>query len=217
MKLLVLLVSHEMNPDYLSNIQILHEYLINDPTIDQVDYCGISNTDDFSNYEHIILFKYKSINTKRQLSKVCDFISEINATENKLDYDWYLKFRPDFKLLGPISFESLSDRGIHARARAYRGPKRIQYGMSVNGEGIHKNVGSCAFDPVESELVLDDCVYLFHNNVITMGAFEPIQSDHLENEWFHTNIWNGRNIPLNIIGINTICLKYDTSPGHINM
>ena len=50
----------------------------------EVEYCGISYQDEFHNYESIISFKYKIINTKRQLSKICDFITDYKA---ELYYD----------------------------------------------------------------------------------------------------------------------------------
>lgn len=219
MKILVMLAAHEMNPLYISNIEILNNYLNNNKSENNiVDYCGISNTDDFSNYESIIKFKYKIINQKRALSKVCDFITKMTefGCKNKLDYDWYIKMRPDFKLLEPINFDILSDSSINARARVYRGPQRVKYGMSINGKGAHSNVGCCYYDNSEKELILDDCVYIFHNNIIQFGAFDPINSDGHEDEWFHTGIWRSRYISLKLIGINTICLKHDLEPGHVN-
>jgi hypothetical protein len=229
MKILIIIASHEMNKEYRSNIEILNNFIrssispgpndnisteLSNSDI-QIDYCGISNNDDFINYENIIEFKFKIINSKRQLSKVCDFITEMY---NKLDYDWYLKVRPDFKFLGPIDFNMMSENSINARARQYRGPKKIKYGMSVNGKGIHKNIGSCFYDEVERELILDDCVYIFHKNVVEKGAFNKIaNTQNIENEWFHTHIWQSRGISLNLVGINAICLKYDLEPGDVNL
>ena len=139
-------------------------------------------------------------------------------TENdKQYYDWYIKTRPDFKLLEPINFHILSNISINARVRVYRGPKRVKYGMSVNGEGDHKHIGDCYYDDYEKTVIMDDCVYIFSNKVVKMGAFNPINSDGLENEWFHTAVWNSRSIPLNLIGINAICLKYDLTAGSVNM
>jgi hypothetical protein len=213
MKILVIIAGHEMNREYVGNIELLNNFLKQDQD-NTVDYCGISNTDDFINYEDIIEFKYKVINQKRQLSKVCDFISD---TYDKLDYDWYIKVRPDFKFLEPINFNSMKNNAINARVRDYIGPKRIKYGMSVNGEGIHRNVGACVYSEVESRVILDDCIYIFDNNVVRRGAFNRIDTDNLENEWFHTSLWSSRGIELNIVGINTICLKYDLSCGSVNM
>ena len=81
MKLLVLLCSHEMDPQWINNIILLRDYM----TDMDVDYCGISNQDDFHHYESILSFKYKVINPNRQLTKVCDFISN-----TVLNYDCLL-------------------------------------------------------------------------------------------------------------------------------
>jgi hypothetical protein len=149
MKILVIICSQEMNINNSENIEILNNYLINIEN-STIDYCGISSNNDFNNYENIISFKYKIINTKRQLSKICDFITE---NKNNLDYDWYIKIRPDLKLLENINFSMLSDTAINARARFYRGPKQIEYGMSINGEGGFKDVGDCYFDTIEKEII----------------------------------------------------------------
>jgi hypothetical protein len=88
----------------------------------QVEYCGISNQNDFHTYEAIIPFKYTLINTKQQFSKLCDFITDYKS---ELDYDWYMKIRPDINLLEQIPFNTLLDRAINARARVYFGPKKL--------------------------------------------------------------------------------------------
>jgi hypothetical protein len=181
----------------------------------EYDYCGISGENDFDIYETIIHFKYKIINTKKQLSKICDFITEYKS---ELDYDWYMKIRPEIKLLDNIDFHTLSDNAINARARVYNGPKKIEYGISVNGEGCWKNVGDCHYADNEHNIVIDDMLYIFHNNIIQNNAFEIIPtSDNHEHEWVHTNLFNERKIRLNVIGINLCMTKYDCFSGNINM
>jgi hypothetical protein len=138
MRILVILCSHEMNINNINNVKILDNYLNKKNYI--VEYCGISNNDDFSNYESIITFKYKIINTKYQLSKICDFITEY---KNELDYDWYVKIRPDMILLEEINFEKLAENSTNARARVYKGPLKLEYGMSVGGNGFWKNLIEC--------------------------------------------------------------------------
>ena len=110
--------------------------------VECVDFCGISSYDDFSAYESVITFKYKIINPVRGMSKICDFITKY---KDQLDYDWFVKSRPENKLLEPIQFGLLLDNAINARARVYRGPKKIKYGCSVNGEGQWKDVGDVFF------------------------------------------------------------------------
>lgn len=212
MKILVIICSHEMNINHLSNISILNNYLVNYTS--NVEYCGISNTNDFENYETVIKFKYKIINTKRQFSKICDFITDYY---NNLDYDWYIKIRPDMKLLEPINFHQLSDISINARARLYVGPKRIRHGMSVNGEGRWKNIGDCKYHEFEKDIILDDMFFIFHNFVIKMGAFNKIINYERETEWDQTYTWKSRNINLNVIGIYLENTKYSCFSGHLNI
>lgn len=211
---LIILCSHEMNPQYSENIKILNDWFTQMSDI-SLNYCGISNTDDFHHYEDIISFTYKKINPKFQFSKICDFISEMKS---ELNYDWYIKIRPDMKLLEPIPFDILSDTAINARARYYVGPKQIKYGTSVNGEGCWKDVMGYVYNINETEIIMDDMLFIFHQNVIKKGAFDPIiYTNTVEHEWVQTNIWKNRNIPLNIIGINMQNTKYNTFSGHINM
>jgi hypothetical protein len=219
MRILVIISSHKLDKDHSNNIKILKQYL---KGLD-VDYCGISNENDFHNYEHIIKFKYKIINTKKQMGKMCDFISD-----HQLDYDYYMKCRPDVRLLQSIDFSKLSNDAIHARARVYCGPREIQYGMSVNGTGIWNDIGDCYYHDIEFNVVLDDMLYIFHNNIIKLGAFNKLKNEDAvqtkwfrsqvtrQNEWFHSHVFNERNINLIVIGINLIFTKNNTYSGDIN-
>jgi hypothetical protein len=225
MKLLIIIMSHEMNNIYLSNIQIMQDYFKEYNNI--VDYCGISNSNDFNNYENIISFKYKIINNKKQLGKICDFITQY---KHELDYDWYIKIRPDIQMLESINFDILCDTAVNARARVYRGPKKIKYGMAVNGKGPFENIGDCFYDEEEKEIILDDQFYIFHQNVINLGGFESFEPQNqinwfiptnnmynlVEHEWVHSCCWVSRNISLNIIGINLL-LKNEIFSGNVNM
>jgi len=125
-------------PKWTDNMQILNNYmkLLNM----QVDYCGISNNNDFHNYEKYITFKYKRIDANKQITKICNFISEF---KNELDYDYYMKIRPEIKLLEQINFDFLDNNAVNARARVYRGPKKVKYDMSVKGEGPWKYIIDC--------------------------------------------------------------------------
>jgi hypothetical protein len=180
----------------------------------EYDYCGISSQNDFDIYETIIQFKYKIINTKKQLSKICDFITEYKS---ELDYDWYMKIRPEIKLLDNIDFRMLADNAINARARVYNGPRNIEYGMSVNGEGCWKNIGDCHYADNEHNIILDDMLYIFHKNIVQNNAFEIIPTMSTEHEWDHTRVFNERKIRLNVIGINLLMTKYSCFSGNINM
>ena len=215
MKILVLVCSHDMNRGYLDNLLILHEHILSqEPHV--VDYCAISNKDDFANMDNSTFeFKYKIVNPSMQLSKVCDFITDHKDT---LSYDWYLKIRPDMKLLEPIIFTGLSSTAIHARARKYHGPLQIRYGMSVNGEGLWKHIGDCSLQPHETELILDDMMFLFHDSLIRKGAFESVHNQtEKEHEWFQTMVWRSRGIPLQVLGINVLNTKYQAYSGDLNL
>ena len=73
MTVLIIISNHLFDKKWSDNIKILNDYM--KMSDHKVDYCGISNQDDFHNYEDIIQFKYKIINTKEQLNKICDFIT----------------------------------------------------------------------------------------------------------------------------------------------
>jgi hypothetical protein len=180
----------------------------------EFEYCGISNQNDFYIYETIIKFKYKIINTKKQLSKICDFITEYKSD---LDYDWYMKIRPEVKLFDIDFFHMLSENAINARARVYNGPKKIKYGMSVNGEGCWENIGDCHYADSEHNIILDDIIYIFHKNIVEKNAFEKITPLQREAEWQQSSLFNERQIQLNVIGINLCLTKYNAFSGNINI
>lgn len=214
MKLLVIISSHIFDQSCYDNIKILNDYMQKNHM--EVDYCGISNQNDFYVFEPIITFKYKIINTKKQLCKICDFITDYKS---ELDYDWYMKIRPDIKLLDNIVFDTLSNNAINARARVYNGPLKIKYGMSVNGEGCWKNIGDCNYDDYEHDIVLDDMLYIFHKNIVLQNAFDKIipTPTTIQHEWAHRSVFNSRNIHFNVIGINLYITKYNNFSGDINI
>ena len=160
MKLLIILLGHCFDREWSDNIKCLNDHMTNNGI--EFEYCGISNQNDFHIYESIIQFKYKIINTKKQLSKICDFITEYKS---QFDYDWYMKIRPEIKFFDIIGFRMLSENAINARARVYNGPRKIEYGMSINGEGIWKNKGDCHYADSEYNIILDDMLYIFHKKI----------------------------------------------------
>ena len=196
MKLLVILATNKMVINLKRNI-IRLDFLLRSQG-HEVDYAGISSTDDFANYEDIIRFKYKEIDNKYQLTKVCNFIQKYS-----LDYDWFIRFRLEMFLLEPIDFTRLCPMSINARARKYSGPKHIQYGMSIELQS--------SFSEEESLVEMDDQIYIFHTNTINKGAFLDIDKYNnkinIENETVHTEFWNLRGIPFNIIPINALFIR----------
>lgn len=215
MRILVILCSHKMDVENKGNIAVLDFFMKQTYPNDTVEYCGISNSDDFTNYEHILSFRYKIIHTKRQLWKLCDFITDHKDT---LDYDWYIKIRPEVRLIEPIRMDGLSQSSINARAREYKGPRVIKYGMSTGGEGFWKHRKDYSYDSYEHDIILDDQLIIFHHTVIRNGGFELHDVDPKDmEEWAHTKHWESRNIPLNVIGLNILFTKYNAYSGHINM
>lgn len=216
MRILVILCTDTMDISQKGNIAVLDFFMKQTYPNDTVEYCGISSSDDFKHYEHIVTFRYKFIHTKRQFRKVCDFLTEHKDT---LDYDWYIKIRPDIRLIEPIRIDGLSESSINARAREYKGPRVIKYGMSTGGEGGWRHRKDYSYDSYEHDIVLDDQIYIFHHTVILNGGFESNSNDDPKGmeEWFHTNHWKSRNIPLHVIGLNVLFTKYNAYSGNINM
>jgi hypothetical protein len=199
MKLLVILATNKMAINLKRNI-IRLDFLLRSEG-HEVDYAGISSIDDFANYEDIIKFKYKEIDTKYQLTKVCNFIQKYS-----LAYDWFIRFRTEMYLLNPIDFKNLCVMSINSRARKYIGPKSIKYGMSIDLPS--------GFSESETFVEVDDQIYIFHKNVIDKGGFSGIElydnKITIENETVHTEFWNLRGISFNIVPINALFMR-DTS------
>ena len=212
MRVLVILVGHEMLTEHIANIKILNDFMIKSNI--QVDYGGVSNTDDFYNFDGLISFKYKMVNNNLQINKICDFITE---NEKTLDYDWYIKFRPDMKLLEQFEFSTLKKNAVNARARRYTGPAIIKWGMSVGGEGMWQEIREYTYNKVESTVILDDMIYIFDNDVIKNGAFKPVSSLLIQTEPAFTNTLKCRNIKLNVIGIDCLNTKHQCRSGHLNI
>jgi hypothetical protein len=234
MRILVIIVTDRMDIMHINNIKE-NNAILNNSSDFTVEYAGISSTDDFLNYKGIIDFKYKHVSDKYQLSKLCDFITKYR---NELDYDWYIKMRTDIKLFETINFNELNKEGINARARVYSGPKRIKYGMSINGVGIWKSPDDCKYDDIEEYIVLDDQMFIFSNIAILKGGFDIIDYDSefyiksktnpiiiftydnirlYENESFHSLYWKSKNIQLNVVGINLLITKYGCYSGDLNV
>jgi hypothetical protein len=211
MKVLVLFITKENNINFISNI-ILFRDLMN--KYYDIDYGCISSNNDFEMYDNIIDLKYKEIIPKQQLSKLNDFIL-LKKNELEIKYDWIIKTRPDIKLKQLITFNNLSTNAINARARCYKGPKRIKYANSVGDK--YKYLKHCKYWILELEknIVLDDQLFIFHKsilnkfknipeNLIKEWYFIPLYNDIFpsEHEWVHNHYWRFCNVNLNVIGIN---------------
>jgi len=196
-----------------------------------VDYACISSYNDFDIYDSILSFKYKVTNNKKQLEKVCDFLSSCPEK-----YDWYIKIRPEVLLLELPDILSLSTDSIHARVRGYIGSKKIFFGSSVGGNGGWSNLNNdCIYSENETHICLDDHIYIFNKYVVDNGAFAiltpeinkflPWNYDGRQDESIHNSVWNHRNIKKNPIRIHLIFKKINSNghtvfsgeSGHINI
>lgn len=221
-KILFIIVTGEIWENSFDNIRKLNEHLKiykNKGHIVDVALL-VRDKKDMNRYDDIINIKYKYYNQKKQLSKLCDFISD-----TVLDYNWYVKMRTEIEFLSEINFDTLCKNSINARARKYNGPlcleeTKIKYGASIGGKGTfgnknqfnsEKGDGSIKYTKNESLLILDDIVYIFHENIINQGGFNKLTVQGHENEWFHTSIWKQRNIKLKVIGIKCLFTYFKKS------
>jgi hypothetical protein len=210
--ILIILSSNEMYPEFKPQVESLKKYMEHLSKTYMVDIAGISSKDDFSNYSDLLDFKYKYINPKLQMAKMCDFITENKDT---LNYDWFLRTRPEEEMLDfdTINFESLPKDAVSARAREYAGPFTGKYSCSVGGEGSFKNIKACFYKTELEKLVLDSNDYVFHKTVIDNGAFSKLTDEeenwgtdyakNTQSESFFSHTLTSRGIKLNIIDINT--------------
>lgn len=215
MGIMIMIVNHAMDAEYVDSMKELSKYIAHLSAKYTVDVAGISGEDNFSNYDGIINFKYKYISPNEQLSKVCDFITEHKAD---LNYDWFIKIRPGVQIIdyNTINFDVLPKNAVSARARCYRGPHKNKKSCSVGGEGTfklflyncineggpHKNKAHTSSECPAKDTLLDDNMYVFHKNVIDKGGFAPIDSGNKENEYVHSYIWKSRGVELNVVSLN---------------
>jgi hypothetical protein len=218
MKVLVIVVCYTLEEKFFPFLESLKTYLIQPFNCDVAVIAG--STDEFKKYERILNIRHRFVSPKRQMSKLCDFVTQL--TER---YDWYVKTRTDVELLEPFDsnfFSTLSQRSINSRVRGYIGPERVRYGNSMGGRWAEKwNEEAEHYSAELQSHVCDDQIYFFHDNVIRMGAFRPIinPNEPHEHEWFTTAIWMYRNIPLKMIGINVLFHHRDgpIPSGHVNV
>jgi hypothetical protein len=214
MRVLVIISTGDNICNYIQNIISLRDHFKTYIGY-TVEYALISSID-YNCVESVLDLKYKEIDTSMQLTKLCNFITKYKSS---LNYDFFIKIRPEIQILDRIPFEHLLQSSINARAREYIGPKRLRYGNSVYGEGCYKTINASTYSEKESHVVLDDQIYIFHKTIVESGGFNtliPTQEWYVvnniaynyEHEWFHSNVWKSRNIHLNVIDINIELKKY---------
>ena len=184
MKVLVIIISRGMYKKNVNNIKKLKDSF--DKNI-QVDYCCISGENDFNNYENVIKLKYKIISKSKQLEKMCEFITDY---KDELDYDWFIKFRPELVLNEPIDFSQLKSSSINARVREYKGPLKIKYGCIAfpDSERVGGNPNSMinhtTYSKTTERVVLEDMIYIFDRNVIKSNGFDKITKSNTKNVFY---------------------------------
>jgi len=198
MRILIILAGQSMSSEFIGKIKKLAEYIQFLRTLLEVDIACISSSDDFEEFDNILHFKYKVVNPKKQLSKVCDFLSGISN-----DYNWYIKTRPDIEFMEPIDFSKLKPGHINARVRLYKGPRKLKNGASVGAGSYAAYKVHISFGFIE-RMILDDQVYIFDNSL--KPSFTQFEYNHelYENEWFHDKYWRSKNLQLNMIPLNVV-------------
>lgn len=207
--ILFMLVSNTLYSESYYNIKKLNEYILELRKKYTVDLALIvSDSKYFNFYDGLIDIKFKYENNKKQLSKLCDFITEISP-----QYDWYIKTRPEVEFKANLEFDSFCKESINSRVRVYSGPLIIKNGSTVCGKGFlnkEQFKNEVVYNKTLKTIIMDDTVYIFHKNVIVCGGFNKIyQNNQKEHEWFHTDIWNSRNIKLNIVSIDCLFTYFE--------
>lgn len=200
MKVLVIVCSRNITEDGISKITNFNTTLSTSGY--NIEYCFITGEE--CNITHSLPVRYNIINNKMQLSKVCDFITNY---KEQLNYDWYIKTRPEIILYEPIDFNQLCLTSINARARQYTGPRQVRYGISYP---------DYSYSDSETRCVLDDQIYIFSNHVIKQNAFNVLDIENKkQDEWFHSEVWSNRGITKNVITIHASMRTL--YPKHLNM
>lgn len=233
-KILLIILSNEMNNKYKNNIQSFNEKIINN--FDNIDVCLSSSYDDFDNYDSIINVKYKIKCKDRQFSKMVEIFKYLN--NSNISYDWYIKVRPDLLLLDNIDMRLLhkcDKNSVNSRIRFYVGPEiNVKYGTSHTTNDCWSK--SWIYNDLLLTIVPDDQIYIVHNNIANK-CFAPILNNNFPNsiityyyfhfntgwiiskkyihdiinyglqtqlEWFFRDILYLRNIKINPFGFNII-------------
>ena len=215
MKVLVIICSDVFDTRYNDNVKTFYDALTSNAQLTKVDVCGISGRKDFENYS--IPFKYKIVNNSRQFTKITQFVSS-HKEELINDYKWFIKFRPEVMMLQSIDFAELQIGHINARARQYKGPKRIPHGASIDPISLpHVFPHEFKYCDTESHVVLDDMIYIFDDFTILSGGFDVVPDvGARQDEWFHSKIWANRGLRFNVLCLNLIFQKANYRSGNIN-
>lgn len=225
MKLLVILVTYEIESKMIKHINHCKNYFDSLKTKnawESLDFALVYTKDTpfLKQVKKTLDLKYLMKSNQRQMGKICEFIT---LNRMKLNYDWFIKTRPDIEHLQDFTLDELSPDCINSRARTYKGPQSIKYGHSVGGKGIfeaHKHKASYSENLIS--LLPDDQFYIFSKTIVEDEIFNELKSktkDLKQDEKFHRKIWEQRGAKFKIIGIKLRLYKKNlyAESGHINM
>ena len=227
MKVLVIFITYEIQKKMITHIRHSKSYfesLKKKNEWESLDFALVytKSSPFLDQVKQTLSLKYILNSNQRQLGKICEFITN---KKDKLNYDWFIKTRPDIEHLQDIAFEELSNTCINSRVRTYVGPDSIPYGHSVGGKGIFKKYRYKARYSEKLEVLLpDDQFYIFSKNIVDRGIFKTLKSNTFgvkQDEKFHRSIWEKRGASFKIIGIKLRLYKKGNNgfaeSGHINM
>jgi len=206
-RVLVVIISHSYHSAFDANLRSWDK-LFPGTTTDYAAVLSENNKEDFINIERAlgIPLKYRMCVADKQIHKLWQFISSNDLTE----YDWFVKMRPEMRLLDTIPLSDCIPDKFNGRARVYRGPKHVKHGMSVMGPGCWGLIVSdYSYNEHEVEVVMDDQMFMFDRAVVSSGVFGEIdiQNTHWP-EHNMTKILTKHGVQLSVIGLNVEL--YDT-------
>ena len=205
MKVLVIFITYEIQNSMIRHIRHSKSYFESQKKKngwESLDFALVYTKDSpfLNKVRKTLSLKYLLKSNQRQLGKICEFI-----TKDKLNYDWFIKTRPDIEHLQDIEFEELSNTCINSRVRTYVGPESVRYGHSVGGKGFFKKYRHKArYSEKLESLLPDDQFYIFSKNIVDRGIFKRLKSNTSgvkQDEKFHRSIWEKRGASFKIIGI----------------
>lgn len=165
MKILIMIISHNIDRDNLKNI---YDKIINPLKEDDIE---IHLSTCISGDRNVILDKvdYNFKHSGHQLSKVCYIVNHLEK-----DYDYYIKIRPEITLFTTIDKKflmNLSKNQINSRCRSYEGPSiNLKHGFSCQKSCVRSS--DLIYNKTNTIICPDDQLYIFHKNII--DAFDII-------------------------------------------
>ena len=112
MKVLVIFITYEIQNSMIRHIRHSKSYFESQKKKngwESLDFALVYTKDSpfLNKVRKTLSLKYLLKSNQRQLGKICEFI-----TKDKLNYDWFIKTRPDIEHLQDIEFEELSNMWV---------------------------------------------------------------------------------------------------------